>query len=55
MSEDDDHYGAQVFHCVFETAYASGVRTVSGDTNNEEFAEPLIEDDLRRNSAVGTA
>jgi hypothetical protein len=52
MSEHNDHYGAEVFYGILKTADGGRVNTVSRNANDEEVAETLIEDYLRRDPAV---
>jgi hypothetical protein len=53
VSEHNDHDGAEVLYRILETAYGGRIGAIAGYSDYEEIAQPLIENNLRRDSAVG--
>ena len=50
-----DNYVAEMFDGVFKTADSDGIGTVAGIAHDEEIAQPLIEEQLRGETAVGAS
>ena len=53
MSKDYDHHGPQMFDRIFKAPDPHGVGAIAGRTYDEQIPEPLIEDYLGRNAAIG--
>ena len=54
MPEDDDQTRAELFGGKFDAADLRRRDDVAGDADHEQVPEPLIEDDLHRDSRIGT-
>ena len=55
MPEHDDEPGAEPRRCELDAPDLRRRDDVAGDADDEEIAEPLIEDDLSGHPGVGTA
>ncbi len=55
MAEDDHQSRTELARGEFNAANLRGRHDVAGDSNNEQVAESLVENDLRGNTRVRTA
>jgi hypothetical protein len=54
VPKNNDQFGAQVLDCILDATENGVVNDVPGNSYDEEIAQSLIEEQLRRNSGVGT-
>jgi len=54
MPQDDYQSGAELFRGELDAADLRRRNDVAGHANDEQIAQPLIEDDLHRHSRIGT-
>jgi hypothetical protein len=55
MAEDNNKLSAEMIDRVFDTAQRDVIDNIAGNTNDKEVAKPLVKDDLRGDTGIGTA